>query len=284
MVEKGGVNEPDGRDMGLDLMPKLQALAAAALYKEPSSFVQNPYNHINCVSAASEFFSNIRTPAALLIVPAMNSLWVDLSTTTTRSKHPIAQTIYTMLAMCTILLNLVCVFIATVAGTRLMSGGFDPMASDAVTMLVRQFELPYLATHLSFLFGLVSFMSSVGLRAWIQFGDNMSPKIGKALIILAGTFLANMMAFFHRSITRFHLGLPGLLTRFVLLYLQEFGFLGFCSLCAIGVCLIFAGQVVSEQLHQHGAPTAGLSVDALPQVDPRGRLIPNIPPPRIKSA
>lgn len=39
---------------------------------------------------------------------------------------------------------------------------------DAVTLLVREFELPYLTTHLAFVSGLVSFMSSIGLRAWIQ--------------------------------------------------------------------------------------------------------------------
>ena len=106
----------------IDVLPKLQALAAQALYTPPGN-PTNPYNHINCVSAASEFFNNIRTPAALLIVPAMNSLWVDLSSTTQRNKHPAAQTLYTLAAFVAVLLNLVCVFIATVAGTRLMSVG-----------------------------------------------------------------------------------------------------------------------------------------------------------------
>ena len=37
---------------------------------------------------------------------------------------------------------------------------------------IREFELPYLTTHISFVFGLVSFMSTIGLRVWIQFGDS----------------------------------------------------------------------------------------------------------------
>ena len=78
----------------------------------------------------------VRTPATLLVIPALNSLWVELSSTTTRNKHPVAQTLYTMSVMLTVLLELVCVFVATVTGARLMAGGFDPMSSDAVTLLV----------------------------------------------------------------------------------------------------------------------------------------------------
>ena len=228
----------------------------------------NPYNNINCVNNAAAFFNNVRTPAALLVIPALNALWVDLRSTTSRTKHPVAQTLYTLSAMVTVLLELVCVFVSTVAGTRLMAGGFDPMSSDAVTLLVREFELPYLTTHLSFVFGLVSFMSSISLRVWIQMGDNMSPKMGRALTLLTLTFVSNMILYFHQSINRFHLGLPGLLMRFVVLYVHSFGLVGISSLVAVAVCLHLTFQVIMEQVRQHGAPTVGLSVDTLPQMSP----------------
>ena len=158
---------------------------------------------------------NVRTPAALLVIPALNALWLDISSTTPRSKHPAAQTLYTLSVMVTVLLELVCVFVATVAGTNLLSGGFDPMSSDAVTLLVREFELQYLTTHLSFVIGLMAFMTSIGLRAWIQFGDTMDSRMAKAFTILTATFIFNMVTYFHNSVLRFHLGLPGLLVRFL---------------------------------------------------------------------
>ena len=158
---------------------------------------------------------NVRTPAALLVIPALNALWLDISSTTPRSKHPAAQTLYTLSVMVTVLLELVCVFVATVAGTNLLSGGFDPMSSDAVTPLVREFELQYLTTHLSFVIGLMAFMTSIGLRAWIQFGDTMDSRMAKAFTILTATFIFNMVTYFHNSVLRFHLGLPGLLVRFL---------------------------------------------------------------------
>ena len=78
-------------------------------------------------------------------------------------------------------------------------------------------------------------LTSIGLRAWIQHGDNMSPKMGKALALLTVTFVANMGAYFHMSINRFHLGLLGLLLRFLVLYVQHFGVVGVGSLAALAL-------------------------------------------------
>ena len=212
------------------VLPLLQELAARTA---PQG--SNPYTHINCVANAAGFFNNVRTPASLLVIPAINSLWLDLSSTTKRTKHPVAQTLFTLSVMLSVLLELVCVFVATVAGTRLLSGGFDPMGPDAVTLLVREFELDYLATHLTFIFGLVAFMSSIGLRAFIQFGDSQTAsRMGRAYTILTSIFIMNMAAYFHSSVAPFHLGLPGLIIRFLVLYLQNFGMLGVISLAAVG--------------------------------------------------
>ena len=94
------------------------------------------------------------------------------------------------------------------------------MGPDAVTLLVRAFELEYITVNLAFVTGLVSFMSSIGLRTWIQFGD-LHPKMGRALSLLTVTFVMNMVAYFHTTITPrngiFSLGIPGLLGRFVVL-------------------------------------------------------------------
>lgn len=245
-------------------LPRLQDLGTIAV--QGATDPSNPYNHINCVANAAGFFNNIRTPATLLVIPAINSLWLDLSSTTRRTKHPVAQTLYTTAVMMSILLELVCVFVATVAGTRLLSGGFNPMGPDAVTLLVREFELSYIATSLSFVSGLVTFMSSIGLRAWIQFGD-LHPNMGRALTLLTVTFIANMVAYFHGSITHFSLGVPGLIVRFLVLYLQHFGAVGVLSVCALSWFVALTYGTIRDQLRSHGAPTGGLSVQKLPSVE-----------------
>ena len=82
------------------VLPRLQDLASTTQIDASSL-----YNQVNCVSAATEFFNNVRTPAALLIIPALNSLWVDLSSSTRRTRHPVAQSLYTMAVMLTLLFD-----------------------------------------------------------------------------------------------------------------------------------------------------------------------------------
>jgi hypothetical protein len=252
-------------------LPRLQDLAATITAQSVGDSINTDptraYNHLNCVDAATAFFNNVRTPATLLVIPAINNLWVDITSTTRRRKHPVAQTLYTMALMETVLLELVCVFVATVTGTRLMSGGFDPMSSDAVTLLVREFELPYLTTHLAFITGLSTFMFGIGLRTWIQFGD-IHTGMGRALTLLTTTFVGNMVAYFHNSINRFHFGLPGLLVRFIVLYLQAFGVVGILSLASVALCCYYVAITIRDQLEKHGAPTPQLSVQQLPQASP----------------
>ena len=66
------------------------------------------------------------------VIPALNSLWLDLSSTTRRTKHPIAQTFYTLSVMLTVLFELVCVFVATITGTKLLV----PQTATATAMTV----------------------------------------------------------------------------------------------------------------------------------------------------
>jgi hypothetical protein len=161
--------------------------------------------------------------------------------------------------------------------------------------------------------GLTTFMSSIGLRAWIQFGDTMDHKMAKAFALLTGTFIMNMVAYFHHSITRFHLGLPGLLVRFLYVYLQvrtrrarlctpprtrkarlhgtrrahlrgtvracvtrqHFGLVGVASAVSVGACVVLVAQVAREQLVRHGTPTGHLSVQQLPQRSPPPSKLPS---------
>jgi hypothetical protein len=76
-----------------------------------------------------------------------------------------------------------------------------------------------------------------------------------------------MVAYFHSSINRFHFGLPGLLVRFLVLYLQSFGVFGFLSLACVGACCYLVYQTIYEQLVEHGTPTHHLSVEQLPRLD-----------------
>ena len=134
-------------------------------------------------------------------------------------------------------------------------------------MQVREFELAYLTTHLAFVIGLATFMFAIGLRVWIQFGD-VHKKMGRALTLLTLTFVANMVAYFHVSIARYHFGLPGLLVRFLVLYVTSFGAVAVLSLISVCGCFYLSYQTIRDQLTVHGAPSVQLSVQDLPRVPP----------------
>ena len=113
---------------------------------------------------------------------------------------------------------------------------------------------------------------------------NLGPlfsEFGKALTLITLTFVSNMVAYFHSSITRFHFGLPGLLTRFLYLYLRHFGIIGVMSMLSIGWVIVLSIQTINEQLAQHGTPTGQLSVQQLPSLAPKaGKQPSNEKPPQ----
>ena len=59
--------------------------------------------------------------------------------------------------------------------------------------------------------------------------------------------------------------------RFLVLYLQNFGFVGLVSFGAVGFVTFLVYQTLREQLQLHGAPTAQLSVQELPQIQSRDK-------------
>ena len=73
--------------------------------------------------------------------------------------------LYSVLMALTILFEVTAVFISTATGVRLSAGGFDPMATDGVSLLIREFEFAFICTRFQFFTGLMTFLSALGLRA-----------------------------------------------------------------------------------------------------------------------
>jgi hypothetical protein len=221
------------------------------------------------VANAAAFFNNVRTPAALLTIPAINSLFLKLQTGDSDTvKHPIVQTVYTLLVTNTVLLEAICVFVSTASSVRLMAGGFNPMGPDAVTFLIREFELPYIAVRISFFMGLLSFMASLALRAWVQFMDHHR-RFGNLITTMIGTAVFNMFAYYNSTI-KHHNGVLGMVFRFVQLYFLQFQAVAFVSTLLVFACWYMFYVIVQEQMREHGAPTSRLSVgDSSPRFKPK---------------
>lgn len=142
---------------GTALGPMLMATPAAAV----TGGVPLP-KLVNCVGGAASFFANVRLPAALLAGASIGQLFVKVEDR--RGKW--VQMAFTISMIVTTMLELSVVFVSTASGTRLLAGGFDPMAYDALAFLVREFELPFTLCRAFFFTGLKIFVAALGLRIW----------------------------------------------------------------------------------------------------------------------
>ena len=64
------------------MLPRLGSAAALSLGRvfagaseAVAAGTSTAYMHTNCVANAAGFFNNVRTPAALLTIPALTALW-----------------------------------------------------------------------------------------------------------------------------------------------------------------------------------------------------------------
>jgi len=164
----------------------LPSIAAFILASSPASAAAAAANQVNCVGPAAAFFSNIRTPAALVAGAALGNLWVQIGPTTKDPKLAKRyQTIYSILMINAVILEFSTVCYATATDVRLMSGGYSsPMASSTLEFLQRELELPFVACRLHFLLGIVSFLASLAVRAVATLPGNTG--IAAAMLLFGG--------------------------------------------------------------------------------------------------
>mmetsp|Transcript_86789 Transcript_86789/g.136926 ORF Transcript_86789/g.136926 Transcript_86789/m.136926 type:complete len:354 (-) Transcript_86789:160-1221(-) len=194
------------------LAPGLAAMRAAPAIAEASVGT-------NQLGAAVGFFTNLRVPATLLTGTALGALFIDLKDHN-GPKFQYLRTLYQLFAACTIALELSCVFMSTTMGVRLLAGGFDPVATSAVTFLRREFEFEYIACRLAFFTGILSFLSLIGLRIWLTFAEKQ-PYIARAFVFLLGSIAMFFDAFWRHTVVNYG-GYFQMLRRLIYLFVFDF--------------------------------------------------------------
>ena len=198
---------------------------------------------INCVGPASGFFGNVRVPAALLAGASIGQLFGSPD----KSRGKWVPKAYTMLIAFTVMAEIFVVFVSTATGTRLLGGGFDPMAADALAFLIREFEGPFVACRVGFFTGLISFISALGLRTWSAFPGSL----GWAIACGFAAVVFQMVAFFNFTVLNYRFGLISLIFRFLTIYLTSAlngtSIMSFASLCASMATGVFMVKCLNEK-------------------------------------
>ena len=197
---------------------------------------------VNCVAGASGFFGNVRVPAALLAGASLGQLFTKCEET--RGKW--VPSAYAILMALTVVSEVYVVFVATATATRLLGGGYDPMAADALKFLIREFEFAYVTTRAGFFTGLLAFLSALMLRAWSAFPGALGSCIACAMLSVT----LQMLAFFNATVVNYHFGLLGLVWRAVYLYLSAslYSPIGLASLGSAIAASVLLVKVAKDKL------------------------------------
>lgn len=196
------------------------------------------YHLTNCAAGAAAFFGNVRIPAALLTGAAIGQLWTNVDDKRGGKKVPV---IFTCLVAASVACELLVVFISTAISTKMMGSAFDPMATSPLALLMREFELPFIACRVHFFMGLLSFVGALGLRAWATFPGHLGN--GLAMLMLSAILLMNQI--FNYTVDNFQFGLLGLIARYMQLFAEQVVFTPLggsatAALCAAGYFFVQA--------------------------------------------
>ena len=140
---------------------------------QATAATQPSYVMTNCAAGAAGFFGNVRIPAALLTGAALGQAWTTLDDR--RGKH--LPVIFTALTIFAAACELSVVFFSTVASTKILGQTFDPMATSAIALLMREFEFAFVSCRVHFCLGLLAFVASLALRAWTAFAGSLGDSI-----------------------------------------------------------------------------------------------------------
>ena len=60
---------------------------------------------------------------------------------------------------------------------QLLAGGFDPTATNAIVLLLREFEMLFLTVQICFSVGLVAFLATIITRTWVVYNKESERKL-----------------------------------------------------------------------------------------------------------
>ena len=109
-------------------------------------------------------------------------------------------------------------------GTRLLAGDFDPMATNVIAMLNREFEWEHVAVQVQFVTGLLAYGFAQALRVYYVLHNNLT--VARAAVCVILFSVAQMVGFFNSHMSTaigndFCLGLPQLIGRYCTLALDR---------------------------------------------------------------
>jgi len=202
---------------------------------------------VNCVGPAGGFFGNVRVPAALLAGATLGQAFAKPD----ESRGKWLPTAFSLLMITSLIMEVMVVFASTATATRLLGGGFDPMATNAIAFLTREFEMPFVFCRFTFFAGLLAFLAGLCLRVWAAVPGPFGSAVA---VVIAGNSLM-MLEYFNSTVISYRFGIVGLGVRLGQLMFLNAGPLGLLGMVTSLMGTAFAVVEVLKQM------AAGRKVD-----------------------
>lgn len=145
----------------------------------------------NRVADAVEVLGLIKVPAALFAGASLSSLYIG----DVKKACPELKLAYVTLTSLSFALHVCTVFCSSILSWRLMGGGFNGVAESAAALLVKYFELEYLAVGSFFFAGIICFFMANTVRAYIEYGNSKEAVACSAIDGVSTFFLVNFFDF-----------------------------------------------------------------------------------------
>lgn len=157
----------------------------------------------DCSSLGSAYFVNLRTPAALLAAGALKDAFVlnDAGmekADRNRNAWVALKRTYIFLMVVSFSLELAAVFMATASGMRLLDGGYNPMATNVMEMLTREFEWEHVAVQAQFVTGILAYVFAQALRVYYALHSNLAVARAATCFVLFSAW--EMVGFFNSHV------------------------------------------------------------------------------------
>ena len=176
----------------------------------------------DCRMAAVTLLNNVRVPAALLAGASLaQSLTLEKMDDEALKKSRVwtlYRFIYVALLAWTFTANMSAIFIATHVGVRITAGSsFSPMATSAVALMLRDFELEFVWVRAAFATGLLSYLTAITMQ--LSFMFRKSADFARALAFGMGSVVLTLLSY-NNAHTIAYGGLTGLVRRWVVLIFE----------------------------------------------------------------
>lgn len=173
--------------------------------------------------AARVLFGNVIGPAAMLAGGLVPLGFLAAPLPGDKPLHKKLRCIYSLLAVLSLSNELLAIVYATVAANKLTETVAVPAAS-VFDLIQRDYELPWIATNVHFMFGLLGYLSMICLRAYTIFPK----RLNTAAAGIAGASLLGMCSVVNRGVSSgdahgkaFGSSILSLVTRYIILLAKQ---------------------------------------------------------------